>query len=121
MKARRSSFGDFSEGSGRRQCLAIAKSTGARCGRDAVQGAKRCRVHKGISEARNVDPSLRRVDMGAKAREALARIGFGSVPEGLDIGETERGIVARARLYEAYLNRAYAPEEYRKALLICQK
>jgi hypothetical protein len=113
-------LGDFSDGSGRRQCIVTAKSTGKRCGCDAVQGANRCYVHKGIRDARNANPEIIRLDKGQKAREALARIGFGPPPEGLDIGETARGIVARGRLYESYQNRQYAPKLFKEMSLACQ-
>lgn len=45
MLSRRSSFGDFSPGTGRRQCVALSKGSGARCRNDAVQGCERCRFH----------------------------------------------------------------------------
>lgn len=51
MLARRTSFGDFSEGSGRVQCGAIAKMTGKRCRKDAIGGTARCKSHKGIAAA----------------------------------------------------------------------
>jgi hypothetical protein len=52
MLAKRTKFGDFSPGSGRRQCIAIARSTGQRCRRDAVQGSQRCRSHGGVNGIR---------------------------------------------------------------------
>ena len=51
MLARRTSFGDFSEGSGRVQCGAIAKGAGRRCKRDAIGGTARCKAHGGITAA----------------------------------------------------------------------
>ena len=51
MLAKRTSFGDFSEGTGRRQCVALSKRSGERCRRDAVGGELRCRTHWGVSPA----------------------------------------------------------------------
>ena len=44
----RSSWTDFSEGSGRFQCIAVARSTGARCRCNAVRHARTCKVHGGM-------------------------------------------------------------------------
>ena len=51
MLARRSSFGDFSEGTGRRQCAAMSRQSGKRCRKDAVGGTNRCKTHGGVSWA----------------------------------------------------------------------
>ena len=52
MLDRRTSFGDFSEGSGRTQCAAIARTTtGARCRHDAIGGQRFCKQHGGINGA----------------------------------------------------------------------
>ena len=51
MLAKRTAFGDFSPGSGRRQCSAIAKTTGARCRKDCIGGTTRCKSHGGIRYA----------------------------------------------------------------------
>ena len=119
--ARRTAFGDFSPGSGRRQCVSIAKHSGERCRRDAVQGAAQCRVHKGISPAlaklrRERGAHVQRLDISATARRALCAIAFDAAPEGFS-GKA-CGATARGRLYEAYRNRAYAPDVYR--LYLCQ-
>jgi len=50
-RKRRSSFGDFSEGSGRFQCEATAGSTGTRCRKDCIGGTARCKTHGGITAA----------------------------------------------------------------------
>lgn len=47
MLAKRTSFGDFSEGSGRRQCKATARKTGMRCGGTAINGSDYCWRHRG--------------------------------------------------------------------------
>ena len=51
MLARRSSFGDFSEGTGRRQCVAMSRQAGRRCRKDAIGGELRCKTHGGVSPA----------------------------------------------------------------------
>jgi hypothetical protein len=119
--AKRTAFGDFSPGSGRRQCVSIAKHTGERCRRDAVQGANQCRTHKGISPAlyklrQERGPHVQRLDTGATARRALCAIAFDAAPDGFS-GEAPNA-TARGRLYEAFRNRAYAPDVYR--LYLCQ-
>lgn len=112
MRAKRTAFSDFSPGSGRRQCRAVARSTGEQCRRDAVQGATRCRVHKGISDAlasaKRLDPKVRRSANGGAARRALVAIAFQGPPEGvIDTGE---GITALGRRIEAFRNRELDPE-----------
>jgi len=64
MLAKRTAFGDFSPGSGRRQCSAIAKMTGERCRKDAIGGTTRCKSHGGVVYA------LRKLrqERGAKAQ-----------------------------------------------------
>jgi hypothetical protein len=51
LLASASAFGDFSEGTGRFQCGAIAKGTGERCRRDCIGGQRRCKSHGGINGA----------------------------------------------------------------------
>src|SRR4029077_6281911 len=64
MLAKRTAFGDFSPGSGRTRCTAIAKMTGERCWKDAIGGTTRCKSHGGIAYA------MRKVrhDRGAEAQ-----------------------------------------------------
>jgi hypothetical protein len=94
----------------RRQCVAIARSTGQRCRCDALQGASHCQKHGGhrqAARASGVDvtqATLRR------ARKVLAAIGSGDAPPGfppdvaLPLSPVERG-----KAYEAWRNRALAP------------
>jgi hypothetical protein len=126
MLARRTAFGDFSPGSGRRQCVSIAKSTGERCKRDAVNGADHCRTHRGVRTAlarlkRRLGDKAQRVDNGAQARRALCAIVFQGAPGGLKLERNGRGAPSLGRLFEAYRNRASAPDEYQKALSNCLK
>lgn len=91
--ARRTSFGDFSPGSGRVQCRCIARSTGERCRCDAVQGVTACRSHGGlagaVTTAKRRDPTFKRAAsdtatrrmVGAIARAAIAA-GEPTDPEG---------------------------------------
>jgi hypothetical protein len=97
----------------RRQCTAIARSTGERCRNDAMQGAPRCRMHGGHAlayRAAGVDVSSATV---RKPRKALAALGAGAMPDGfpldvaLPVSPVERG-----RLYEAWQNRALAPRHW---------
>jgi hypothetical protein len=84
--ARRTSFGDFSEGSGRRQCRCIARSTGERCRADAVATTTACRIHGGLAAAvmmaRKRDPSFRRAANNSAAREALAIEALAALADG---------------------------------------
>lgn len=48
MREVRSSWTDFSEGSGRFQCIAIARSTGEQCRCNAIRNARTCKVHGGM-------------------------------------------------------------------------
>jgi len=127
MKAKRTAFGDFSPGTGRRQCVSISKGSGERCRRDAVQGADQCKTHKGISIAlrrlrRDLGPHVQRVDRGAMAKRALCSIAFGEAPEGFSLdGWTGGGAASLGRLIEAYRNRASAPEFYRECLNVRSK
>jgi hypothetical protein len=123
LVAKRTAFGDFSLGSGRRQCVSIAKGSGERCKRDAVQGAARCKTHKGIAPAirnlrRERGACVQRASKGVFARRALCAIAFGPTPNP-DLS-SKRGPTSLGRLYEAYQNRAYAPDFYKELLLICQ-
>ncbi len=124
--AKRTAFNDFSPGSGRRQCVAIAKGSGDRCRNNAVQGAERCRTHKGIAPAiRNLKrdhgaDKVRRLVHKHKAREALFAIGLKPAPEGLEVKANAVQGVKRGRLFEAYRNRAYAPGMFQEIFLQCQ-
>lgn len=60
--AGRSTWGAFEPGNGRTQCKAVARSTGKRCGLDALQGATACRCHGGYALAHR------------RQREALDRV-----------------------------------------------
>jgi hypothetical protein len=71
MLARRSSFGDFSEGTGRRQCAAMSRQSGERCRRDAIGGEARCRTHGGVSPA--VRNAKRNAKPGQKVRRSSDR------------------------------------------------
>lgn len=88
--ARRTSFSDFSPGSGRCQCRAIARSTGERCRRDAVQGVSCCASHRGLAVAvriaRKRNPKIRLVNATA-TRRALAAVAFAA----RDTAESEAG------------------------------
>jgi len=100
MMARRTSFGDFSEGSGRRQCVAIVKRTGERCRKDAVQGAERCASHRGkahaLIRARARGEEVIPVTPGATARRLLAALAL-DPPEGAEGITSERGLVDLGR------------------------
>jgi hypothetical protein len=93
--ARRTSFSDFSPGSGRTQCRCIARSTGERCRHDAVQGVTACRTHGGtagaVTRAKHREPRFRRAASGTVARATLARI---AIAAGIMSGE---GLVADGR------------------------
>ena len=67
MVARRSSFGDFSEGTGRRQCVALSKRSGERCRCDAIGGELRCKTHGGVS------PAVRNAMREAKLKGQIVR------------------------------------------------
>ena len=105
MLAKRSSFGDFTPGNGRRQCVAIAKATGERCRQDAVGHAKRCKAHKGIQEARQAlrrkGERVVRSTLDYVARDMLFKASF-ETPEGF---ACEAIGVPRGRLVEAYKNK----------------
>jgi hypothetical protein len=101
--AGRSTWGAFEPGNGRTQCKAVARSTGKRCGLDALQGATACRVHGGYGLAyRRQREALDRVARpmvtlsGARSpRRALAAIGatVSASPDGrpLPLSPVERG------------------------------
>jgi len=107
MLAKRTAFGDFSEGSGRRQCVAVAKSTGQRCGKDAVQGVDRCASHGGkahaVRKAKVRDPRFRPASGDGSARRGLAVLGFDAVKAGEAF--PDGGIVAAGRTIEKRRNR----------------
>lgn len=125
LLAKRTSFGDFSPGSGRVQCEAVSKSTGERCRRDAVQGVSTCRAHKGVGGAmtklRASRPDARSAANGGAARKALAQIALDSAPEGAENLSSDRGLVHLGRLREAFQNRVYAPDEFRRLLCLTKK
>lgn len=117
MLARRSSFGDFSPANGRRQCEATARSTGARCHNDCVRFASTCRVHKGIraayAKAKAFDSRVVR-SKPAPSRRALAALGFGHAPDGLDMAGIDVGPMRRGALFEAFRNRELDPETWKR-------
>jgi hypothetical protein len=100
---KRSAWGDFTPGNGRTQCKALARSTGKRCGHDALQGATACRVHGGFAMAYRRQREA--LDATGKAtatrnalrapRRALARIGatVSALPDGspVPVSPVERG------------------------------
>ena len=103
MRARRSSFGDFSEGSGRVQCGAIAKMTGERCRKDAIGGTARCKAHKGIAAA--LAKAWARGERPIRANASAARMMLFS--SGLDAPEgfkSEASGVQKGREVEAFKN-----------------
>jgi hypothetical protein len=103
-----------------RACLAIARGTGRQCRNHALPGANHCAKHGGHRAAHlaaGVDWSL--ATMRSVPRQAMARIGKGSPPEGFPDMPVPMSAIARGRLYEAWLNREMAPrvweQEYTNA------
>jgi len=99
----RSQFGDHHPN--RRQCVAVARTTGKRCRKDALQGAKRCAFHRGHQEAYcNAPPgfvSLR--TPVAVVRSALAKLGSSEL---FPIGKAwDPSPVKRGRIIEDEHNR----------------
>jgi len=98
--ARRTSFGDFSPGSGRTQCRCIARSTGLRCRQDAVQGVTACRSHGGtagaVTWAKKRDPRFRRAASGTAARRILAEVARAAIAAGEPVGQ-DAGLRAMGR------------------------
>lgn len=122
MLARRTSFGDFSPASGRRQCESIARISGERCRNDCVIGASTCRVHKGIRaaywKAKALDPRVMRSKVQA-GRRSIAALAYGHAPDGLDMAQAPTGIIARGAFFEAFRNRELDPKTW-KRMLECQ-
>lgn len=112
----RSGFGDFAPGSGRRQCVAIAKH-GERCRCDAVQGSERCRVHRGMQSigSRLAKLGYSPAKPERRLRKAIAEMGAREAPEGFPEALLECSPLRRAELFEAWRNRATAPDEWRRA------
>ena len=105
MLAKRSSFSDFTPGNGRKQCIAIVKSTGARCRKDAIGGTIRCQSHRGIREARRMlreqGVSHVRVSPNFIARHSLFTVSLDE-PEGFACDEIG---IPRGRAIEAFKNK----------------
>lgn len=114
----RSTFGDFSEGSGRRQCKSVARSTGERCRRDAVQGCERCGTHGGLT---TIGKRLAKLGYSAatpnrRIRRRLADLGAGEPPQGFpEASLAHLSPLRRGQLFEAFENRAWAPDAWRAA------
>jgi hypothetical protein len=111
FKGYQSRFGDGHPN--RRQCVAIARSTGKQCRCDALQNAACCRLHGGhrhAARASGVDVTMA---TARRSRVALARVGAGNAPHDfphdvpLPVSPVERG-----KAYEAWCNRALAPREW---------
>ena len=105
-----------------RPCKAIARSTGKRCRKPAMHGSPCCEKHGGHVHAYRSE--MERLGPGrvyslatgrAVPRKALATIGCGETPRDmprnipLPVSPIDRG-----RLYEAWLNRQFAPGEWIK-------
>lgn len=94
----------------RRQCVAVARSTGERCKRDPLRGASCCRVHGGYRQAARASGVDVTTATLRAVRGALAAIGSGDAPPdfprdvALPVSPVERG-----KAYEAWRNRALAP------------
>lgn len=124
--ARRTAFGCFTPDSGRRQCQGVARSTGKRCGCDAVTGSEYCHLHGGARflerRAQEWNPGARLAPGRNKAgRRLLAAIGAGELPEGFPshvgrIAVSELSSTARGRLVEAWLNRELDPATWRQCV-----
>ena len=112
----RSGFGDFS-GKGRRQCIAIAKGTGERCRRDAVQACERCGTHGGLQA---IGKRLARLGYAPskadrRIRSAWAALGSGEPPQGFpEVSLAHLSPVRRGELFEAFENRSWNPETWNR-------
>jgi hypothetical protein len=111
MIAKRTGFGDFSD-SGRRQCEAIAKTTGKRCGRDACDGSNHCWNHGASKSAgKSLARGAGRASKPASIiRHQIALLGALPLPEGFP-GAFQEGLSFHRRglIVEAWHNRESAP------------
>jgi hypothetical protein len=118
--AKRTSFGDFTPGSGRRQCVSVAKGTGERCRKDCVAGRERCHMHGGTRLMQG------RVKPGdVVVRRSGARMHYASVgaleeaySEGLprvvgSVSVDDLSAGSRGKIIEAWRNRALDPGNWR--------
>jgi hypothetical protein len=97
----------------RRQCVAVARSTGKRCNGPAMRGVACCRVHGGYRQAAKATGLRATMATRRNGRRALYAIGIGDAPPGfpLDV-PLPLSPLARGRLFEAWQNRALAPREW---------
>ncbi len=79
MLAKRTSFGDFSPGSGRVRCSAMSKQSGKRCRKDAIGGELRCKTHGGIG------PAIRKARRDAKFGRIVRRASDKALLDGMRI------------------------------------
>jgi hypothetical protein len=120
--AKRTFFGCFAEGSGRRQCAKIAKSTGQQCRCNAVQGRTLCRHHGGtrwaMRDALAKYPHAQRSASKRALRAVMAEVGW-TKPEGFpDRSATGFAFdrLSRSQVGEAYhcfANRHSNPKAWR--------
>jgi hypothetical protein len=106
----------FRDGVNRRQCSAMTRA-GSRCCNDPLQGGTRCRLHGGHMGAYRANGAPVSKAALRRPRAALAAIGCGPVPDGLDGVPLPASPVDRGRLFESYLNRTLAPDEWRRETL----
>jgi predicted mannosyl-3-phosphoglycerate phosphatase (HAD superfamily) len=113
---RRSGWGDFTPGNGRVQCDVIARTTGKRCGNDALHGSSRCRMHGGAGQAMANAPAgtISTTRGRSIVRKALAALGAGDMPR--DIPVVPVSPVDRGVLVEAHANRLMSPRMFQLAL-----
>lgn len=115
MIAKRTPFNDFSEGSGRRQCVAIARVTNRQCGCNAINGSDYCWHHKGrldldrLVKERSPKAAVWVKD-GTLARRYYANIAFSEecgieIPKHVRQSVQNERVGARGRKYEAWLNK----------------
>jgi hypothetical protein len=117
MLAKRTPFGTFTPESGRRQCVAVAKATGERCGNAALRGSDHCRLHGGhrAAMARAPEGSVSAIAGRHAVRQGLAKIGA-SEPLPPVSPVPPLSPIDRGKLVEAWRNRALAPDALRVAL-----
>ena len=114
--ASRSGFGDFTA-PGRRQCESVARSTGERCRRDCVQGMARCKAHGGmVRHAKRLAANGWAPSRPARyIRARLAGLGAGEPPQGFpEASLSHLSPLRRGQLFEAFENRATAPDVWRE-------
>jgi hypothetical protein len=118
--AKRTPFGCFAEGSGRRQCQGIARSTGLQCRDVAVQDARYCRKHGGMTwalrKAQAQNPNAQRSQCKRTLRDAMARAGAEPPPEGFPERSatgfqfSDLNLVQRGKVYHRFKNRISDPK-----------